>query len=182
MPDTPNLVGLSEHGPVLGPRGRVEHVAALVVQHSEAIFRRPTPAGGIDDENVAVAAQHLGTFTDRHRIAFPGLIGTRDEHARTRDRDWVLHRRDVNILLAVLLGRPTGPKEILPAIVDRHDRAVDGPTGGVDPAAADIFAAWIGAFRLQHPHAVVVVLAVVGGVIDVPFAIQEVQFRGPDVI
>jgi hypothetical protein len=62
------------------------------------------------------------------------------------------------------------------------DGAVNGPTGGFEWTAATIFAARVAGFGLEHPHAVVVVVAIVGGEVDEPFAVDEMEFGRPDVI
>src|SRR5690349_11330205 len=38
----------------------------------------------------------------------------------------------------------------------------------------------IGSFAFQHPHAMVLVLAVIGSEVDVPFAANAMQFRRPN--
>src|SRR4051794_7919010 len=66
MPYTPHLIGLSENRTVLFPFCWIEHIPGVVVQHAETIIGRPTAAGGIDDEQVAVTAEHLRAFANRH--------------------------------------------------------------------------------------------------------------------
>src|SRR5205807_2179480 len=59
MAHAPDLVGLFENRSMLRPGIRIEHVLRLVVQQTQAIIRRPTAAGGIDDENISIALEHL---------------------------------------------------------------------------------------------------------------------------
>src|ERR1041385_8578635 len=182
MTDAPDLVGFLEDRAMLPPRRGIQNVVGFVVEHPQAVIRGPAAAGGVNDENVSVPPQHLGPFADGHRVSFPGLIGRRDENAGTGNRGRVLHRRDIDVLLAGLAAGPAGPQKIFATGIDRQDRAVDRPALRIELAPADVLASRIGSLGLENPHAVVVVVPVIRGVIDVPFAVDEVQFRRPDVV
>lgn len=87
------------------------------------------------------------------------------------------------MLLVVDRAFPARPDEIA-ARPDRQHRSVDRPAVGrigdlalERPAPRKRICVRV----LQHVHAMVLVAAVVGGEIDVPFAVEVVQLRRPDV-
>jgi hypothetical protein len=182
MSDTPDLVGFLKNRAVFDPCGRVEDVVGFVVEQPEAIIGGPTAAGGIDNEDIAIAFEDLGSFADGHVDGFPRLIGGSDENAGSTDRAGIFQGSDVDILATVAFARPARPEEVFATAVEVQDSAVDGPTAGLERSAATVFTTRVGTVALNDPHAVVVVIAVVGGVIDEPFAIDEVKFWGPDVV
>src|SRR3954447_6567148 len=132
------------------------------MEQTQAIIGGPTSAGGVNDENVAVAPEHLRPLADRHGHTLPGLVRGGDFDTRTCQRDRVPHGGDVNILLAVAFPRPTRPEEILLAVLNCHDGAVNRPTQSLQWSAATVRAARVTGFGLQHPHAVVLIVPIVG--------------------
>src|SRR5262249_10859757 len=73
-------------------------------------------------------------------------------------------------------------EQISAAIPNGQNGTINRPAIGFENAAANIFSAWIGTLALEHPHAVVLVSPIVGGVIDEPATIDEVKFWCPNVI
>src|SRR5436190_23761284 len=106
MAYSPNLGRLLEHRPMFGPSSWIQHLIGLVVQKAEAIVRRPTAAGGIHNKNIAVAFQHLRSFTNRHRDPFPRLVRSGDQDAFSANPGRIFQWSDVNVLLSVLFACP----------------------------------------------------------------------------
>src|SRR5436190_10289521 len=106
MADAPDLVGFFENRSMFIPGGRVEDIVRVVVQKTQAIIRSPTAAGGIDDENIAVALEHLRPFANGHGDAFPWLGWRCNHHAGSADGRRVAHGRDVDVLFTVAFARP----------------------------------------------------------------------------
>src|SRR5439155_4423351 len=86
---------------------------------------------------------------------------------------------DVKLLLAVAPPRPTRPIQVERVICGKNG-AVDGPAFGFELAAAVIGSERVASFAFQHPHAMVLVLAVIGCEVDVPFPADQVQLRSPN--
>src|SRR5581483_67206 len=180
MADAPDVLGFLKNGSALFPGRGIHDVAGARLEQSKTIIGSPTAAGGIDDKDVVIAAQHGGALANRHALAFPGLIRDAEQRAREGKRDRVLHRGDVKVLLAVAFAGPAGPDEIPFGAAQIEDRAVDCPAAGLHFAAATVGALGIVGFGFEDPHAVVLVPAVVSGVIDEPAAADAMQFRRPD--
>src|SRR5581483_3725091 len=182
MADAPNVLGFPENRPAFLPGGRVEDIAGAVMEQAQAVIRRPTAAGGIDDENVAVALEDLGAFAYRHGDAFPALIRRAESNSRSGQGHGIAHGNGVKVLPPVARARPARPDEEHPAVVEGQHGAVDGPTAGLKLAAAMVLAARVVPFAFEDPHAMVVIVAVIGGVIDKPAIADAMQFRRPEVV
>src|SRR5678815_4077226 len=107
MAHTPDLVGFFEHRSMFGPGCWVEHILGAVVQHSQAVIGSPTAAGGINDESITITLEHLGPFANRHRHAFPALVGFSNQNTGPRKGYRVFHRRDVDVLLPIVFAWPS---------------------------------------------------------------------------
>src|SRR5713101_1544549 len=80
---TPDLVSFLEDGTMLCPSVGIEDVLGFVVKQAKAVIGCPATAGGVDYKDITVALEDLGSFTNRHRHALPGLVGMGDKDART---------------------------------------------------------------------------------------------------
>ncbi|MDB6125825.1 MAG: hypothetical protein JWQ71_4818 [Pedosphaera sp.] len=95
-------------------------------------------------------------------------------------RPGILHPGDIQILLTILFAGPARPDEIHFAVVRGKNGSVNGPTVGLQFTLAMIFAQRIVILRFQNPHAMILILSIIGCVIDVPFVSKPMQFRRPD--
>src|SRR5204862_3406047 len=112
MADAPDVFGLLEDGRrALGPGRGIQNVTVRVGQKTQAVVLGPASTRGINDENLAVILEDLRALADRHRDAFPGLVGFANQHALAAERVRIAHRRDVDVLLAIDLAGPAGPGE-----------------------------------------------------------------------
>src|SRR5579859_6327904 len=179
MAHTPDLLGLAKNRAMLDPAERVEYVLALVLEQSQAAIRTPVAAGRVDNENVPVPLQHLRRLADRHGYAFPALLGRADQRSGAADGCRVFQAGRIKVLLAVASPRPAGPDQILAPVVQGQHRSINRPAASLQPSATAVSALRIRAIGLQHPHTALLIAPVIGGIIDEPFAINQVQFRSP---
>ena len=170
-----------EDAAVLEPVGSVEEIAAGVFQKAEAVMRSPGTAGGIDDKRAAVALEDLWTFADGHGVALPCFVGGGEECAWGGELARVFHLRDVEVLASVAIAGPAGPDEEAIAGAGGEGGSVDRPALGVEGTDQRIVAGGIVAEGAEDPHAMVGVVAVVGGEIDVVASVDAVEFGSPEI-
>ena len=170
------------------PGGGVEGIGPGEGEHAQAVVVRPTAARAVDDVYPAVPLEYLGALVDGGQAVgspalFPGVVRTGDQRPPGPDAGRGLHFGDVQLLTLVHLPLPARPEEVPLPAVGEH-RPVDRPLPGCfrhRPGVAES-AADAGPFRYQGVHAVVRVLPVVRGKVDVPAVVDPVQFRRPDLL
>src|SRR5258706_10118158 len=179
MTDATHIFCLLENRAPFFPGGRIKHVAAVAHEQSQAVINSPTTARRINDEDSAIALKNLETFANRHAHSLPRLIGSGDADTRTAHRERICHGRDIKVLLPVSTARPARPNKKKP-VIDGKDCAIDGPAFGLKLTPAPIGAERVRAVRLEHPRAVMLVLAIIRSEVDVPFAGNVMKLGGPD--
>ena len=179
------IAGLEGWLGVFGPGGGVGQVSAdFGGQEAEAVVVGPASAGGVGEEDAAVADEGFGTLVDEGVAdGFPGEFGAGDSHAGTGEGCGAGHGGDVEVLLDVDVSLPSRPDKVALA-GGLEDGAIDGPPvgGRVGELAFEVEGTeeGVGGPVLQDVHAVVFVLAVIGGEVDVPGAVEVVQLGSPD--
>ena len=168
------------------PGFRIEQVGVLIGgEQAEAIFRTGA-GGGVGDENAPVPLEHGGSFVDRIAHFFPGEFRLRQEHLRADDRGGAVHFCNIEVGVVRAFATLLCPDKITRAAM-REGRGVEGkrlPVGFELAAFRPVAGERVGRGIFEDIHADGPDLAffrAAGGEVDVPFAVDEVDFRRPDV-
>ena len=173
---------------LLPPRRRGEQVAVdRGREQPQAVVVGPASGRRVDQEHAIAPDDRLGPLVDRRRSRrdLPRKRRLRDLDPGAADRPGVRHRRDVKLLAHVDVPLPAGPDEVKLFAHAEHG-AVDRPAVGLrveDPRLEpELPLERVVRRVLKRVHAVVGVLPVVGGDVDVPLALQEVDLRRPQLL
>ena len=176
---------------ILGPRSGGQRICTRERQNTVAVILRPASRCRIDDVRRPVLLQNLRSLVDgRRAVRFPGVGRRGQADARGGNLRRRGHLRNINLLRDVGAALPARPDKVNLAAEVKH-RAVDCPMVVRRGDFADhgvVAECVLGVVCAQDVHTVIgVVLAVIGGDIDIParrrrpdLACREVvQFRRP---
>ena len=166
----------------LSPRCGRARIATGVHQQTEPVVVAPARAGRVDDEGPAAMSQHFGRLEQRRAGAFPARVGRRQQMSLALEAPWRLHARDVEPLRkAIVRLGPARPHEEQAATPLQRD-AVDGPCVRcrLQRSHEVVRPARVVAGRAQDVHAVMRVVTVARGEVDVPARADPLQLGRPD--
>ena len=132
-----------------------------------------------------MAGKHCGALVDGGQAVgtaalLPLVLGLGEECAGGIDGGGVLHVGDVDPLGDVFVTLPARPDEVILTVIAK-DCTVDGPLVGVVGDLADhlVLAGSVVGLGAETVHSVIVVVAVVGGNVNIPPSCNLMQFGRP---